>query len=227
MNTSTIRLPQFYTDTHKQCSTCRELKLFSDFYKDSRNKKGNFLTHSCSLCISHQQKSAYVYSNTVYVDQVVTDTHKSCTTCREIKPFVDFHKDKKNTKGKGLCYVCKSCANAKSRTLHRSRGQDVQYKLNKKSSHIKSTYGISLTEYNDKLTSQNFKCGICSTHLHGVNNDTHLDHDHSTGKLRAFLCGNCNRGLGSFKDNKEFLMEAIHYLETHTDNGNQKEVMCL
>lgn len=46
----------------------------------------------------------------------------------------------------------------------------------------------------------------------------HLDHCHITGKIRGFLCSNCNTGLGLFKDNINLLESAIKYLRTHNDN---------
>lgn len=39
-----------------------------------------------------------------------------------------------------------------------------------------------------------------------------LDHDHETGRLRGWLCRQCNTGLGYFKDSVDFLHSAISYL---------------
>ena len=44
-----------------------------------------------------------------------------------------------------------------------------------------------------------------------------LDHDHNTGKLRSFLCSNCNTALGFLKDDKRLFMRAIHYLNSSFD----------
>ena len=44
-------------------------------------------------------------------------------------------------------------------------------------------------------------------------NNPHIDHNHKTNKIRGILCGNCNMGLGHFKDNLDVLKNAIKYLE--------------
>lgn len=54
------------------------------------------------------------------------------------------------------------------------------------------------------------KCKICEKELH---EEIHIDHNHTTGKVRGILCGKCNKGLGQFNDNIEFLTNAINYLK--------------
>lgn len=39
-----------------------------------------------------------------------------------------------------------------------------------------------------------------------------LDHCHSAGKFRGWLCGSCNRGMGYFGDTITGLMRAVRYL---------------
>jgi hypothetical protein len=40
----------------------------------------------------------------------------------------------------------------------------------------------------------------------------HLDHDHTTGRFRGWLCHYCNTNLGRFGDSVEGLRRAIDYL---------------
>ena len=53
------------------------------------------------------------------------------------------------------------------------------------------------------------KCAICQK------SDLRLsvDHCHSTGQIRGWLCHNCNVGLGHFKDDTDLLRAAINYLD--------------
>lgn len=60
---------------------------------------------------------------------------------------------------------------------------------------------------------QNFKCAICKEHNDNLSVPLAVDHNHKTNIIRGMLCGNCNQGLGRFKDNIEFLKNAIKYLQ--------------
>jgi hypothetical protein len=93
--------------------------------------------------------------------------------------------------------------------------------------HYKRVYGIGIIWVLTKLEEQNFKCAICKTsgfkmreeHISGMN----LDHCHTTGSPRALLCHNCNRGLGLFQDNPEYLRSAAEYLEKDYEPAKYEE----
>jgi len=148
----------------------------------------------------------------------VTDTEKRCSLCEKIKPHSEFHKDPKNIRAKGLAYYCKDCANRKSREHHkRKHASSEEYRLAKKANYIKSRFNISLEKYNELLENQKFVCGICGIYLKKHKHFAHLDHDHSTGKIREFLCTNCNRGLGHFMDSPQLLIKAATYITKHKE----------
>jgi hypothetical protein len=67
---------------------------------------------------------------------------------------------------------------------------------------------------------ENYKCPIClknKDQLKGVGGKRAktpwaVDHNHFTKKFRGYLCHNCNRAIGNFKDDIERLWRAIEYL---------------
>lgn len=84
---------------------------------------------------------------------------------------------------------------------------------------LKKKFGLSLDVYYEMLESQNHVCAICKRPENAVDYRTGLpralavDHCHETNKVRGLLCTQCNRGLGKFNDNVEYLQSAITYLK--------------
>lgn len=81
---------------------------------------------------------------------------------------------------------------------------------------------MTMNERRRRIASQSGKCGIC-----GKEATLCRDHDHTTGADRGFICGDCNKGLGFFKDNPEILESAATYLHWHDTNYEtiQKDVV--
>lgn len=82
----------------------------------------------------------------------------------------------------------------------------------------KSAYGISDVEFRSLFASQNGKCALCEFVFPGMqtgdrNASPHVDHCHTTGKIRGLLCNSCNTGLGRFKDSTDLLLKAVSYLQ--------------
>ena len=69
---------------------------------------------------------------------------------------------------------------------------------------------------------EGYICPICNgdaEHVKGRGNTKNgswvLDHCHDTDTFRGWLCHKCNRALGGFDDDIEFLKRAIRYVEDH------------
>lgn len=73
---------------------------------------------------------------------------------------------------------------------------------------LRSKYKITIEQWTEMLIAQSGRCAICLDPML----DPHVDHDHSTGRVRGLLCTNCNTGIGKFKDSPERLASAIRYL---------------
>lgn len=74
-----------------------------------------------------------------------------------------------------------------------------------------SRFGITLDDYQNLLDKQNGVCAICLNPPR-INKNLHVDHCHSTGKIRGLLCFRCNWGLSFFSDNPSRLLRAHKYL---------------
>ena len=82
--------------------------------------------------------------------------------------------------------------------------------LDTKSTFFKS-YGLTASEYNELLTSQNGLCACC-----GKDNGRrrlNVDHDHKTGTVRGLLCTSCNVGIGALGDSLDGILKAAEYLQ--------------
>lgn len=146
---------------------------------------------------------------------VVTETHAQCCTCKEIKQHRDFHKDV-NKSRHDCAYRCKICANDSAKKHHHLRMEkDKNYRAIKRDSHLRRLYGITKIEY-DKRLSVLSGCEICGSAFIPIGNKIHLDHCHTTNKLRGFLCSKCNQGLGFFNDSVSLLEAAKQYIVKHS-----------
>lgn len=129
---------------------------------------------------------------------------KICRSCKEEKLLVEFYKS--NSTMGGYRNDCKNC----SKTLaKRCRENNLLLRriLSRRAS-LRCKYNLtdaSITRLHNKEISYAI-CGQIPEKTLSV------DHCHSTGIIRGFLCRNCNLGLGNFFDYPELLFSAIQYL---------------
>src|SRR5687768_10579045 len=62
---------------------------------------------------------------------------------------------------------------------------------------ISRRYGLSLLDFELILKEQCNKCAICAKEFEGR---PHVDHCHTSTKVRGLLCKHCNLALGHFED---------------------------
>lgn len=81
-------------------------------------------------------------------------------------------------------------------------------------------YGLTFAEKEAMLTAQGNRCACCGSDDPRGKNGWHVDHCHTTGKVRGLLCLYCNVALGKVQDSVDHLNKLIAYLEKH--NGNDQ-----
>jgi hypothetical protein len=91
----------------------------------------------------------------------------------------------------------------------------VAYKRFWRDRYLRKAYGVDHVAYDELFRRQKGKCAICGTRtaINGASHELFVDHDHATGMIRGLLCMQCNRGVGSFRDNPALLRSAAEYLE--------------
>ncbi len=74
--------------------------------------------------------------------------------------------------------------------------------------------GLDMTTegFDALFEAQNGLCAICKRESNGVGR-LHVDHDHTTMRIRGLLCYSCNKALGLFQDDVTVVEEALRYLE--------------
>jgi len=107
-----------------------------------------------------------------------------CYRCRAWKRAENFARDR--SRSTGSASICKPCNSARS---------------------TRSRYAIS--EEDLAMLEAQGACPICER----IGQRMEIDHDHSTGAVRARLCSRCNGALGQFLDDPRLLRRAIAYLE--------------
>jgi Recombination endonuclease VII len=75
---------------------------------------------------------------------------------------------------------------------------------------LRRIYGLTTADYEAMVARQDGLCAVCRRR---PVKRLCVDHSHETKMLRSLLCHGCNRGLGDFEDNPEFLRAGADYLE--------------
>jgi len=107
---------------------------------------------------------------------------------------------------------CVECLKLKTKRLRKSKPE--QFEQYNRKSWLKKAYGLTVEEFEQMVEAQSNKCAICEKDL---TNDLHVDHCHSTGKVRGLLCSACNKGIGHFGDSSELLIKAAGYCKHHAN----------
>ncbi|MGB0356619.1 MAG: Hpy99I family type II restriction endonuclease [Cytophagales bacterium] len=123
--------------------------------------------------------------------------HKICNKCFVLQPISAFDVNQTDAKGRKTtrpsCKVCRL---------------DIDKRL------LKSAEIATFKQKYKPKEGSLFRCPICEKR--GIVNVTVkivLDHDKAEGKIRSYICDSCNTGLGRFKNGKNYLKNAMKYIE--------------
>ncbi len=153
---------------------------------------------------------------------------KRCSRCGETKGRAEFSKDSHAKDGlQSKCRICQRqlaaswwALNGKESYKRHAEYQKAWKNRHKNRrariaahGHTRRKYGITEADFSRMVIAQLGQCAICGDRPF----ELHVDHCHSTERVRELLCDPCNRGLAAFRDNPERLGQAIAYLKKHEE----------
>ena len=93
----------------------------------------------------------------------------------------------------------------------KARGRKYQ-----RAADLKRKFGISVEQYDEMLHRQNGVCAILGCGAATADGKRlHVDHCHTTGRVRGLLCGKCNRALGLLDDDPARITALAEYAAQH------------
>jgi hypothetical protein len=171
-------------------------------------------SHARDLCIAHyKQQRAGRPLSLLPPMEIKLCSFDDCTRPRRVYDLCDSHNWTERRKG-----TPSQMWNGQGRPYNRNQRRLLRF-------------GITPERYDEMLEEQDGVCAICkrpetrvSAHT-GEIQPLAIDHDHaccparkSCGRcVRRLLCGDCNNGLGQFRDNPDRLIAAAQYLVEHQD----------
>lgn len=138
----------------------------------------------------------------------------ACEPCKEARAdygrqWHTANKESSNEAGRRWYKDNKESAAAAKRRYHE---RNPGYKA---AAERRRRYGLTEADY-QQLLEQHPACAICGTPWGSTQaTGPHVDHNHTTGKVRSLLCRGCNVGIGSLKESQAILRRAIAYLALH------------
>lgn len=206
------------------CNKCKRAKLRSEFDRHSKANSG--VQSKCRSCRIEAQGLIKVRVCGYCAAECVVRDHqryngralwlcdgcyvavKHCKSCDQFKPVDDFNKSGDKRVGRHAhCKVCLATRWSASDHENRTRSK-------------RARFGLSYDAYLAMCVEQGNRCAICGEAETDVHQGTRrirelaIDHDHSTGAVRALLCGKCNKAIGLMRDNPDLMRAAALYLES-------------
>lgn len=120
----------------------------------------------------------------------------TCSQCGPVRIRI-------RTRADGKRFICGTVRRGAQRSPEATARQRRAWRM-------RSKYGLTPAEVLAMRARQGGACGICKQVV-----DLVIDHDHSTGRVRALLCRTCNLALGYLRDDPSLADAAAQYLRAH------------
>lgn len=199
---------------YKVCSKCFVSKPLRDFSPNTATISG--VASYCKKCVNVAARKSRSDSpraqrlrhiNIVRGTLDIPEGSSFCTICERVKPIDAFHI---NAVGKPNSH-CIECHLWNSRKRNRQR-----HVVRKENGYITTcvpNLRVVRADVYSALQREQGGCAICGTiecSQHGTR--LSLDHDHTTGLPRGFLCARCNNAIGQLGDDPDIVKALLQYV---------------
>ena len=155
---------------------------------------------------------------------------KICFRCKKEKESTDFYRSKAIKSGfMNECKECNGERNKKWRIKNKLKASKTskEWALNnpersrllKLKSYLRRKYNITVEEFEKRKKAQQNRCLICEK-VFVLSSQTHVDHNHSTKKVRGILCTRCNFIVGMVENEGDIILKSIEYIKRHELDHN-------
>lgn len=206
----------------KTCTKCGEEKTHHEF---SWKRKGMYLRSRCKVCTKELRRAKDVADR------------KHCETCGLLLGRKAFEKNSSTCKAclrgtrssyhvlseinptteTAICYLCGPVP-----VVFRAHGSNggsgrgwycvPGRKLKNARAHLLHRYGMTPEVQEQMLVKQDGRCYVCAEEP-TERSPLCVDHDHTTGAVRAILCTPCNTSLGMARESATRLRGLAAYVE--------------
>lgn len=120
------------------------------------------------------------------------------------------------TAGKKATY-CKPCNRARwhAKPAADKKAWTRRYKERRAAYDLLRLYGLTTKDFEELWAAQAGLCGLCGEPMERTKTGCHVDHDHTTGRVRGLVHGRCNVLLGFVEKNGLSPQSIADYLERH------------
>jgi hypothetical protein len=218
----------------KWCYSCRHMHLLSEFSMDC--SRGDGLSPTCK----NAQKARSISYRSLHRDELNAKARARRAAETAEEKDVRRARNRLRSQSQAQRYQeqrrLREAKQAEADPIAAKRKKQERYKKHYTkhrdhvhNSHLKGRYGITLREYDAMLAAQGGVCAICNSSSPSGNGKRprirfSVDHDHETNTIRGLICGPCNLGLGSFRDNPISLRAAADYIERHRGSRGARTI---
>ena len=166
-------------------------------------KVGRFLCADCFGTCSVCGEPAAVRTNGQFAStcaehRQINTARATCARCGNVRD--GSHKQ-----------YCRSCYRDYSAEWAKANPERVRSKMRRHD--LRRNYGITPEEWDAMLAAQGGTCAICQC-VPGRGRRFHVDHCHSSGKVRSLLCNRCNVAIGMAGEDAARLRRMADYCES-------------